>query len=338
VDTAYVAANISQPWNYQVRSDRDFLLPGGFFRATMEIHRRLASGRYALVHLAGWGHPVLLAALFLVKLHRIPVTIESDTHRPPTPSVWKSIIKRLFFPWLFSLPNHFLPAGKRQAAYLQGYGVPARRIQIMQMTVDVEQIKSQVEGRRLKLKERFRGRFGISQHAVCALYVGRLETYKGIEDLLGAHRRVACPVILLIIGDGSLRNIVLGAETESEWIRYAGRLEGGEILEAYCAADFLVVPSRSEQWGLVVNEAMAVGLPVIISDRVGCIDDLVADEVTGLVVPAESPARLAEAIARLADNADLRTRMEIQGSRLISAWTLANQAANTTTVWSRLLQ
>jgi glycosyltransferase involved in cell wall biosynthesis len=339
IDTAYVATSVSQPWGHQIQSDREFVLPQGFGRAVAEIRRRIASGDHRLVHLAGWGHPILIAALLLAKLYRLPVTMESDTPRPTNPAGWKRAIKRLLYPRLFSLPNFFLPGGTRQAAYLRDYGVEVDRLKIVQMTVDVEQIRSRIGGRRDGLRSGFRERFRIGKNAVCALYVGRLEPHKGIEDLLQSFRTASCrSLLLLIVGDGSLRDVVREAEARSIWLRYAGRLSGDELWAAYAAADFLVLPSRVEPWGLVVNEAMAAGLPVVVSDRAGCIDDIVENEITGLVVPAESPSHLARAMVRLAEDMELRTRLGDQGSRLISGWTLAAQAANTTAVWSLALE
>jgi glycosyltransferase involved in cell wall biosynthesis len=88
---------------------------------------------------------------------------------------------------------------------------------------------------------------------------------------------------------------------------------------------------------LVVNEAMAIGLPVIVSDRVGCIDDLVPHEGSGLIVPAESPKALAAAIVRLTDAPQLRTKLGARGAALISAWTLRNQANRTVMIWRTVL-
>jgi glycosyltransferase involved in cell wall biosynthesis len=336
IDVAYIDTIGSQPWEHQIRPEQEFVLPNGLGAAVGEIRRRLASGRYALVHLAGWGHPVLLIALLLAKFYRLRVTVESDTPRPAEQSFLKRAIKRLVYPWLFSLPDLFLPGGRRQAAYLRSYGVDEGRIHIAQMTVDIEQLRSRIQGQKQTLRERFRKRFDICKDAACALYMGRLEYYKGVEDLLESYRTISQSsrsAVLLIVGDGSLRDAVRVAQSECRSIRYAGRLSGDEVLEAYCAADFLVLPSRSESWGLVVNEAMAVGLPVIVSDRVGCIDDLVRNQVTGLVVPAKSPSALAAAIKRLNEDSELRAAIGSKGTELISRWTLGNQADRTTRAW-----
>lgn len=81
----------------------------------------------------------------------------------------------------------------------------------------------------------------------------------------------------------------------------------------------LVLPSRSETWGLVVNEAFACGLPVVASDRVGCVPDLVRPGETGEVYPSGSPAELADRIVHLARDPELRRREGNAGRSLVRA-------------------
>lgn len=340
VDVAYVELSRSQPWDYRTRSDAEIVLPGGTAAAIRALGRRIAGGRYRLIHLAGWGHPVLTAAMLLARLYRIPVTIESDTQRRPEKTTWKSVAKRMLYPWLFAIPKVFLPGGTRQAAYLKDYGVDETRIRVAQMTVDVARIRSHADGRKSALRAAFRDRFQIPARAVVVLYLGRLEPHKGIEDLLQAHALIAPSrpdLCLLIVGDGSMRAHVEAAAAASVSIVYAGRLSGNDVWDAYCAADVFILPSRDEPWGLVVNEAMAAGLPVIVSDRVGCADDIVRESVTGLVAPAEAPELLANAMARLVDAAPLREAMGQSASDLIAGWTLDNQAVRTVAAWRQVL-
>jgi glycosyltransferase involved in cell wall biosynthesis len=234
------------------------------------------------------------------------------------------------------MPSSFLPGGTRQAVYLRDFGVEEARIRIAQMTVDVEYIRRQLGDRPSDVRGRFEARHGLREGDIRILYLGRLEPHKGIEDLLQAYRAVVTrrpDVSLLIVGDGSLRERVVAAQAECESIRYVGRLSGDDVWAAYGAADIFVLPSHAEPWGLVVNEAMAAGLPVIVTDRVGCVDDLVQDGVTGLVVPAEKPDRLAAAMSRLVESPELRRTMGKRGGELISGWTLRNQAERTVAAW-----
>ena len=336
VEAAYVEMSRSQPWDHRIRSDAEIVLPAGTTSAIGEIRRRLASGRYGLLHLAGWGHPVLAAAMLLARYDRIPVTIESDTQQPAASAAWKRAVKAIGYPLLFSVPAVFLPGGMRQASYLRDFGVDDARIRIAQMTVDVEQIRAYIATRKAEIGAGMRERLGIRADAIVVLYLGRLEPHKGIEDLLLAHARVAkddSRVCLLVVGDGSLRAAVEAAASRSGSIRYAGRLARNAVWDAYCAADIFVLPSLDEPWGLVVNEAMAAGLPVVVSDRVGCADDIVRDDATGLIVPAGAPEAMAESIARLAGSHELRDAMGRKAADLISGWTLRNQAERTAAAW-----
>ena len=93
-----------------------------------------------------------------------------------------------------------------------------------------------------------------------------------------------------------------------------------------------------EPWGLVVNEAMAAGLPVIASERVGCVDDLVVDGKTGVVIGADSPSSLAKAMTRLADDAPLRQAMGVAARQRISSWTIEAEAKIVVGAWHRALR
>jgi glycosyltransferase involved in cell wall biosynthesis len=116
-----------------------------------------------------------------------------------------------------------------------------------------------------------------------------------------------------------------------------GRLSAERVWEAYLLSDIFVLPSHFEPWGLVVNEAMASGLPVIAADCVGCVDDLVEQERTGFIVPAHSPQDLFAAMKTLALDPDLRRRMGVKAKRLIADWTLENTANITVQAWQEAL-
>ena len=102
-------------------------------------------------------------------------------------------------------------------------------------------------------------------------------------------------------------------------------------------ADIFVVPSRFEPWGLVVNEAMAAGLPVVVSERAGCAPDLIEDNETGVLIPAEDPQALCRAIEALAIAPEIRHRIAAKGRERIRGWTLANAASITVSAWETAL-
>ena len=290
VEVLFVTANVSQPWNLSLHGVPASFLPEGTFAAALDIAGRLSTRQYKLLHLAGWGHRILLLALLLAWFYRVPVFMESDTQLPEGLPLWKRAVKRLVYPLIFRIPQRVLPGGSRQAAYFRHYGVQSDRIVKVQMTVDVAEImrRSQALSEQ-EARPGLRKELGFSESQIVFIYVGRLETYKGIEGLLDAFdglSRTHPEAALLLVGYGTERKRVETAASVKESIHYVGRLDYDHVIRAYNCADVAVVPSIFEPWGLVVNEAMAVGLPVIASDRVGCVDDLVEHGETGLVYHA----------------------------------------------------
>lgn len=336
----YLGRDVSQPWTLPLGQPDTTFLPEGRWSAIGWIWRHLRADHYGLVHLAAWGHPLMLFALCLARWQGLPTAMESDTPLPPGPLPWRIRLKRALHPLLFKLPSVFLPAGQRQARYLMHYGIPATRIRIAQMTVDVTRIARHAASLTEPARTAIRHRLGICPNTVLVLYVGRLEPVKGIDDLIAAFTtlRQSRPAMeLLLVGDGSLRSLINTHSAGCLGVHAAGRLQGEPLLDAYAVADIFVLPSHFEPWGLVVNEAMAAGLPVIVTDRVGCIDDLVEPEKTGLVIPAGDRRALAEAMARLAADSRLRRAMAAEARRRIQPWTLDNEAARIIGAWREFM-
>ncbi|MBI3675205.1 MAG: glycosyltransferase family 4 protein [Proteobacteria bacterium] len=337
LDVLYIGNNLSQDWGFNPKNSSNRFLPKSSLDAVREVWRLLRTGRYDLLHLAGWGHPVLASSLLTAATMKIPVVLDTDTPLPVGATNWKSMVKSALYPTLFKFPKVFLPAGNRQAEYLRHYGVEDMRIRIGKMTSDVSGIgaysarftpeKKSAALRKYNVKEEVGTRF---------LYLGRLEPHKGIVDLLEAFQRLAAgrgDVTLLVAGSGSLMKLVQNAQSANSRIHYLGHLKDDLVWEAYNLADVFVLPSHFEPWGLVVNEAMAAGLPVIVSDRVGSIDDLVRDDVTGLIVPAEAIAALVGAMDRMAKDVAVRQQMGEDARRLIGSWTLQSQASIMAHAW-----
>ena len=142
------------------------------------------------------------------------------------------------------------------------------------------------------------------------LYVGRLVEVKNLALLIEVFNRRA-DLHLTIVGFGELEGqlkAMAGANVE-----FMGAVKNKELPDVYRKADVFVLPSRSEPWGLVVEEALNNGTPVIVSDKVGCRLDLVTDE-TGLVFDHDSGKSLMQAVDKMTDIAFYnRLRKNISG-------------------------
>ncbi len=338
IEILFLGENISQQWNIPLPQQWQ-LLPSSLKTRTHCIYQLFFKKQYDLMHLAGWGTPLLLFFIITAKLLRIPTVIESDTPLSNQVKWWKRIIKKLCYPIFFQWIHLFLPAGKKQADYFKYYGVKPKYIMPVHMTVDVTKIKNYIDTLTVLDRCHIRQRYHLDENHIVFLFVGRLVEYKGILDLISAFNRVRhLHTILLIVGGGPLHLQIEAIVKTNPNIRYAGRLSGQALMDIYYAADVCVLPSHIEPWGLVINEAMATHLPVIVSDQVGCIDDLVIHQETGIIVKAKCITELQVAIEELANFPQKRAAMAKQSALKISTWTLENEAQKICQAWCSLQQ
>jgi glycosyltransferase involved in cell wall biosynthesis len=194
-----------------------------------------------------------------------------------------------------------LVAGRPHAEYMKQLGLAPEAIQIVGNCVDNEFFSN--EAARIRALERAQSTGRPSYF----LYVGRFIPEKNLPFLLRSYARYreaarADAVGLVLVGsgpeEGQLRSLVDGAKISG--IDFAGNRQADELPSFYASACCLILPSTSEPWGLVVNEAMASGLPVLASKACGCVEDLVVPGQTGYVFDSDDEHALAELMHRIA--------------------------------------
>jgi phosphatidylinositol alpha 1,6-mannosyltransferase len=164
-------------------------------------------------------------------------------------------------------------------------------------------------------RDQSRAQLGLGPGEIAVLYVGRLVPQKGIETLVEAVAEA--PARLVLVGDGPLLEPLRRLAPDAI---FAGFLEGDELVEAYVAADVFALLSTREPWGVVVNEAAAAGLPLVLSETVGAAADLLRPGENGLAVPAGDSSAAAAALRTLAGDAELRRRYGARSRELALAW------------------
>jgi glycosyltransferase involved in cell wall biosynthesis len=201
--------------------------------------------------------------------------------------------------------------------------VDGDRIHVVRHVVDVDFFLSAVASARRR-REETRAALGVQ--GVVYLYVGRLWQGKGVRVLLDAYSDVARqsdqPTSLLIVGDGPEAPAVrrFGAEHALS-VRLAGFLQKDELPRVYAASDVFVFPTLGDPYGLVVDEALTAGLPIISSTSAGEIRERVLDGENGYLVPPGDPRALAGAMQRLGSDQALRHRMGRRSRDLIDGYT-----------------
>jgi glycosyltransferase involved in cell wall biosynthesis len=331
-DLYFTYLNSSQPWG----ADADIgNIPVLLDPARPAISRlwnvaklmgRILRGDYTVAHLAGWGHWVVRLAIISCKLRSVPFSVESDSPLLPDLSGLREALKRWLYPLWMSWISFAIPGGSRQAAFFRYYGVPEDKIVISHMTIDTEKIRQTSS----LSKSEFRSAHRIPADQVLFTFVGRLLAQKGIDTLVEAFEKIQAEspsTALAVVGDGPERAIVEQAAAKYPgriWI--AGRQTSAGVVAWLRASDVFVLPSRDEHWGLVVNEAMTCGLPVVVSDACGCVDDLVVTGQNGVVFPVENAAKLAEAMTQLSRSESQRQSMGRESDSMIRPWTIDRQA------------
>lgn len=241
----------------------------------------------------GWNQPAFWAAVAHAHLHRKPVVawVEStlSDRRPRRTNTLKRLLAGAY--------DAFVVPGAAALEYVRTLA-PSTRIELAPNAVDTALFASRVNDRDALRAER-----GID--GCCFLYVGRLARDKGVDLLLRAADGIDAELVLAGTGpEESTLRLLAPPRT-----RFLGHLDRDELPAWYAAADVLVLPSRSEPWGMPLNEAAAAGLPLVATDAVGAAADLVDAGENGFVVPAGDVAALHDVLQRLAADADLRRRL-----------------------------
>ena len=194
-------------------------------------------------------------------------------------------------------------------------------------------------------REELRKSLGVPEGALCFLFAGKLQEKKRPDDLLSAMDRASArtpkPIHLLMVGAGPMeRTLKRQSDTGRIPVSFAGFRNQTEMPAAYAAADCLVLPSDyGETWGLVVNEAMACGLPAIISDRVGCGLDLVTDGETGFRFRFGDVEHLAQRVAEMAmlDESERKAMGERARKTVLTRFSIEQAVAGTVAATLELL-
>jgi glycosyltransferase involved in cell wall biosynthesis len=267
-------------------------------------------GRRPDVMVSLYAEPAFICGWVIAKLRgvktgfRVLMTHDRWITRHP----FKEALKRVLFRRVDAIET----PGEEGKAFALRYGVPADRVFIASHTVDIAHFKDAVLVKG-SVRDALRRELGLE--GVTFLYVGRLWWGKGVHHLLDAfasvQHRCAEPVSLLLVGDGveeaQLRRAC--AERNISNVVFAGFQQRTALPRYYALADVLVFPTLGDPYGLVVDEAMACGLPVISTSAAGEIHDRIEQGRNGYIVPPEDTAALTEPMLHLARHPEMRTRM-----------------------------
>lgn len=287
------------------------------------IEEVLERVRPILVAIPGWSSRTAMAACRWCVGRRIPVIIMADSTRIDAPRKFHTeFVKSRYV----RLASAALVAGSRHQAYLAELGMPVESIvQGYDVVDNAHFLNGASEARRNAAT--IREHLGLPSRYFLAS--NRFVEKKNLFRLLEAYADYRLKVgsgawSLVLLGDGPLRQKLLDRIAElgiNPHVKLPGFVQYGDLPKYYGLASAFVHASTVEQWGLVVNEAMASGLPVVVSERCGCAPDLVFNARNGWTFDPFDVKQLAQCMARLTQLPESEcTAMGRASQQIISNW------------------
>jgi glycosyltransferase involved in cell wall biosynthesis len=284
------------------------------------------ANRWDVIILPGYYEPAMWAAAVAGKLRGAKIIIESDsTFHDRDRWEPRERLKEL----LVSMCDLAMCYGARARTYVVSLGMPVERTVLRCQATDNETVR-RIHQDFARSRPALTARLGLQDRNF--IYVGRLSREKNVGNLIRAFAALAAELPgwgLVIVGAGPEQRALeaLVPEQLESRIHFAGGKDWKEVPEYFAVADALVLPSFSEPWGLVVNEALLCGLPVLVSDRCGCVPEMVLEGETGFSFDPEKVDELAGLMRRVAQDDALRARLSRRASAIADEYTPARSAA-----------
>ena len=280
------------------------------------------------IAIISYSTPDARACLLWCKKNRKAAILMSASKEDDAPRIgWRERIKAA----LIRLYDAALVGGTPQQSYLEKLGFPASHIYQGCNTVDNDFFSTSAESYRSRV-DRPLDLPGLDDASPYFLAINRFLSIKNLDRLIEAYRayrqRTKTPWRLLLVGDGPTRQD-LEAQVEQnsiDGVKFCGFQQIQHLPAYYAYAGAFVHPTLKDTWGLVVNEAMAAGLPVIVSNRAGCAQDLVKHGTNGFIFEPENVKGLTHLLSTMSAPKTNRAAMSAASEQIIAHWSPENFA------------
>jgi glycosyltransferase involved in cell wall biosynthesis len=279
---------------------------------TPEIGRKIANGRFEAFIVPGWALWCYWQAVIACRRSAVPIFVRGDSQLVSQQGRLLRMAKELGFSSMLGRFDGFLYVGQRNREYLLRYGAAPERLFFAPHCIDNEAFGAGAERAREQGVSNGADRDGPRR----ILFVGKLVGRKNPLDVLRAAalvRNGGTAVEVVFAGAGELTS-ELGAFARSVDlpVEFRGFVNQTELPAVYAGSDVIALPSSGvETWGLVINEAMACGVPAVVSEMVGCGPDLIEPGGTGATFPLGDVAGMARAIETVLSLDPRRTRERV---------------------------
>jgi glycosyltransferase involved in cell wall biosynthesis len=255
---------------------------------------------------------------------KIPVYFRGDSNLLDETKNFKQLARRIFLRWVYRYVDRVFYVGHNNKQYFKAHGIKENQLIFAPHAIDNERFTS-AGLRAEKEAADWRTSLGISARDVVFLFSGKLEPKKDPTLLLQAfielnHKQTH----LIFVGNGVLESQLKQTASSYTNVHFIDFQNQSQMPEIYRLGDVFVLPSKGpgETWGLAVNEAMACGRPVIVSNKVGCAADLVHQNSNGYIITSGLQKELTKTMREMvSDTAKLKSMGELS-LQIIQQWSI----------------
>lgn len=287
-----------------------------------ELNHQISDWKPDAIMVIGWAWQSHLKTIRFFK-GNIPVYFRGDSTLLAEPKGIKGLIKSIFLKWVYKHVDVAFYVGINNKAYFKKYGLKDDQLVFAPHAIDNERFGQDCSVQANEL----RSSIGLKHDDILVLFAGKFEPVKNVALLVSAFIKLNRPgVHLLLVGNGMLEGQIRELAANDRNIHFKGFTNQSEIPGVYQACDLFCLPSVSESWGLAVNEAMACGRAVLVSDTVGCAADLVKEGSTGSVFKCGDENDLLSHLELLTRSKEELTKFGGNSRDSIQQWSFANIA------------
>jgi glycosyltransferase involved in cell wall biosynthesis len=318
-------------WTIEPRHRAVFLegrrIPGAYrvlrheYPVSPRVFRALAASDPEVVVVSGWSTFASQAAAAWCRRRRVPYLLLVESNERDARPGWRRAVKGAVVPPIVRGAAEVLVVGRLAREAMLARSVDDARITLFADTVDVASFGAEAD-RLASHRDELRAEAGLAPDDVAVLSVARLAPEKGLDTLTRAAALVGDPrLVVVLAGSGDEReSLERLAATLGVRLAVLPDVPWERIAERFAIADVFALLSRHEPWGVVVNEAAACGLPLVLSDRVGAAFDLLEEGRNGALVPVDDPAAAAEAIRAYVADPARRHAAGLASRELMRSW------------------
>jgi glycosyltransferase involved in cell wall biosynthesis len=250
--------------------------------------------------------------------HRlIPIYFRGDSVLLHEKTLWRKMARRLFLTWVYRHIDYVFYVGSNNKSYFRRHGVRDHQLIFSPQAIDVDRF-SEPDKMYRDQADQWKKRLGIPAGNLTVLFAGKMIKVKNPTFLIELAKATKhLPISFVMVGDGVLLDDVKHLAAGNPSIRFVDFQNQTVMPSVYRIGDVYIMPSFSETWGMGINEAMACGVPVMASDRVGCAVDLIMENKTGMTFRLDEIGKCVDFLQHLLDDPEHLAEMGNCASALV---------------------